>query len=441
MKSVRACIGIGCGALLAALSGLAAATQPQASLSAAMDLILKENRPLPAIEMLRTGVEDGTIPATQVSAQFYAVSGDSPGTYRMNDRHNDVIADYGAPPDLPDAKLLPAIPAIVRASAGKRVVMLNEDHYHQMHRAFGLQVLNALRTAGFTHFGAETFSPSVNESMADGAPDLRTGVYTSDPLYADMARQAAAKGYVLFDYDQRPEQDSGKGSAEDQRLARERAQAGNIAAILKTHPAARIFIYAGSGHIAESSSPGGAKWMAQILKEEHGVDPLTVNQVIGTPRSRPNLDGPLYQAVSSTLPLARPSAVSTSDGLLTERGFDMVIFHPREQQIRGRADWMRIDGYRRPCRVAIPASPQATMIRAFVDSEDSRSIPMDQVRVSPRQTEAMLALPVGTYRLVRQTLTDDEVIGKGVITSRGRGAKRNDLCLPVSIDGTAGAAG
>ncbi|ALN64553.1 hypothetical protein GLA29479_3702 [Lysobacter antibioticus] len=427
MKFARLSTAAGIGMALMVTCTAKAAEAEAPSLSTALNLILKEGRPLPALEMLRTGVESGRFPAA-TSAQFYAISGDAIGTAQMNDRGGKSSQEESLPPLPASWDARPAVAEIVRASTGKQVVMLNEDHYHQLHRAFGLLLLKELRKAGFTHFGAETFGSTLQESMADGAPDLRTGVYTTDPLYADMTRQAAALGYSLFDYEQRPDQESNDGSPEDQRLARERAQAKNIAAILNGDPTARIFIYAGSGHIAESTEPDGREWMALMLKKEHGIDPLTVNQVLGTPRSRSELDSALYRSVGSAL--SSPSVLQSTTGMLTVPGFDIVVFHPRQLLSDGRPTWLGMNGYRSPCRVQFKPNQQPSLIRAFVASEEPRAIPMDQVLISSGAKEVTLMLPVGRYRLVRETLEGNRALGDAAIQpSKGASDEKGGRCL------------
>lgn len=429
MKLTRLSTATGIGIPFMVACALAAQAETP-SLSAALSLILKEGRPLPALEILRIGAESGRLPAA-TSAQFYAISGDAIGTAQMNDRGAKPSRKESLQIVQAELDVRPAIAEIVRASAGKQVVMLNEDHYHQLHRAFGLLLLMELSKEGFTHFGAETFGPSLQESMLDRAPDLDTGIYTSDPLYADMTRQAIALGYSLFDYEQRPNQESSVGTPEDQRLARESAQASNIAAVLKANPTARIFIYAGSGHIAESTEPDGREWMALRLKREYEIDPLTVNQVVGTPRSRPELDSAIYHSVSTAL--THPSIVHLETGPLTVPGFDMVVFHPRQQLVNGRPTWLGMNGYRSPCRVQVKPSRQASLIRAFVATEEPRSIPMDQILISSGAREATLMLPEGSYRLVRESFDDDQALGTWVVNpsigeDEQHGPKR-ELCM------------
>ncbi len=60
----------------------------------------------------------------------------------------------------PEADLIAgdALAAIVEASRGHRVVMLNEAHVASRHRAFLGRLVVALRAEGFTHLAAETFA-------------------------------------------------------------------------------------------------------------------------------------------------------------------------------------------------------------------------------------------------------------------------------------------
>ncbi|WP_223618878.1 hypothetical protein [Lysobacter sp. ESA13C] len=428
MMDYRTCSMAGFGLLL--LAQLATAAPPAPSLPDAIRLITKDNRPMPAVQLLRQGVDAKTFPGA-AAAQFYAVSGDTQGTYRMIDASARVPDVSKSQPDFTGAVLRPALETVVPAAKDRRVVMLNEDHVHQLHRGFALQLLKDLRAQGFTHFGAETFGRKARESLIDDAPDVSTGVYTSDPLYADLARQAKALGFQVFDYEQRKDQEPAEGSQEDQRMARERAQAANIASVLNDDPKARAFVYAGAGHISESPEGDGRIWMAQILREVYGIDPLTINQVYGTPRSRPELDGAEYRATEALGPFTAPVVVATPTGLFSAPGFDILVFHPRERQKHGRPDWLELSGYRHPCRISLKPSNEETMVRAFVASEDPMSIPMDQVLVPVHARSVVMMLPPGEYRMVRQTVVDDRLLGLGRVRKAVAPKAALGLCRPA----------
>ena len=112
--------------------------------------------------------------------------------------------------------------------------MINEAHHAPRHRAFTHRLMLALRDAGFTHFAAETFCSNCATLLTDGAPTKggATGFYTLEPVFGDLARQAAAAGYTLVGYEIRPDQSPPPGTPREQFIPlREQAQADNLKAL------------------------------------------------------------------------------------------------------------------------------------------------------------------------------------------------------------------
>src|SRR3546814_16743947 len=108
-------------------------------------------------------------------------------------------------------------------------------------------------------------------------------------------------GFTLFDYEQRQNQEPPTGADSKQRTSsREQAQADNIARVLADNPHARMLIHVGSGHGSEIPAGDGIAWMALRLKRAIGLDPLSIDQVWGTPRSSAAFDGPLYRGAMSS---------------------------------------------------------------------------------------------------------------------------------------------
>lgn len=310
----------------------------------------------------------------------------------------------GNVPDLAGAELRPAAPEIRAASQGQRIVMLNEAHDQSRHRAYALTLLRDLRNAGFTHFAAETFVHG-GEIVTEGAPTARSGTYTRDPLYGDLARQAAALGYELVAYERRQDQEE-----------REQAQADNLWSLLSSDPDARVFVYAGYSHIEEAPvPPNDALWMAALLKDQYGLDPLTISQTHAMPGLTADQDSRTYQAVDALFDIEQSSVVELADGaLLGSEGVDIWLFHPRERidSETGRPDWLSMDGYRAPYEVTFTPMDERTLIRAFVQGEPGDAIPMDQILVPAGADSVTLMLPPGAYRLVRRT-GDGETLSLG----------------------------
>jgi len=335
--------------------------------------------------------------------EFYAITGDERGTYALIEQGLKPNAEKQI--DTAGYAPQPAIEAIVKAARNRRVVMLNEDHTMQRQRAFAFEVATALRKIGFTHFGAETFTPELTTSMKDGAPKLNTGIYTLDPVFADLARHAAKIGYKLFDYEIRKHQEPSESADRSVQLStREPAQADNIKKRLDANPSARIFIYLGGGHASKIPLRDGTEMMAWRLKRMTGIDPFVVDQLIGTPQSRAEFDGPFYRAVADlgvqTLPVVM---TNVSGKWLTRPGHDLAVLHPRVPDVAGRPGWLTMNGYRKPYALKIAPKPARTLIRAFVKTESADSIAMDQILVMANQTEVSLMLPIGDYSVVRQS--------------------------------------
>lgn len=400
--------------------GAETAKAEQTDWDRAWSLLTKQDRPLSAVVVMEKMVENKKLPA-QTFAQFYAVTGDERGTNALMDQGAE--ADASLPEDTTGYAQKSAIDTIVRAVRDRRVVILNESHDKQRHRAFALEVALQLRKVGFTHFGAETFSRDLAESMKDGAPSLKTGVYTLDPIFADLARQAVVVGYQLFDFEQRPDQrPSGSVDRIARTTAREQAQAENIKKILDANPNARLLVYVGGQHASKIPDQDDVAWMALILKRMTGLDPLTIDQTVGTPRGRADLDNPLYRGIANVSVLNYPVILTNAAGQSFPRsGYDLLVFHPRISDLAGRPGWLEMNGYRKSYALKLTPIPSRTLIRAFVKGEPPGSIAMDQILISANQTEVTLMLPVGQYSVVRQSeIGESTQVDSIVVPGQGR---------------------
>ncbi|MBL8512105.1 MAG: hypothetical protein JNM52_10720 [Betaproteobacteria bacterium] len=417
MRAAIPAVGLSFITLTNPAHGQDAAKNTQNDWDTAWSLLTKQDRPLSAIALMEKMVETKQLPA-QTLAQFYAFTGDERGTNALMDTGIEINP-------LPPVKTSgytqkPAIDAIAEAARGRRIVILNESHDSQRQRAFALDVVMRLYKLGFSHLGAETFSQVVAESMKDGAPDLKTGVYTLDPLLADLTRQAAQTGYQLFNYEQRPDQrPAGKVDRIARITAREQAQADNIKKWLDANPDAKLIIYVGGQHASEIPDQDNVAWMALRLKQMTGLDPLTIDQTAGTPRGRAELDSPLYQAAFHTNPISYPIVLVNKAGeWLSREGYDIVVFHPRLPDSAGRPGWLSMNGYRKSHSLKLPPLPTRTLIRAFVKGEPDGSIAMDQILVKENQTAATLMLPIGQYIVMRELETGELIPIDAALTIR-----------------------
>src|SRR5690606_22367801 len=145
-----------------------------------------------------------------------------------------------------------AIRAIVERARDRRVVIVNEAHDSPRDRAFVLEVAEALKPLGFTHFAAETFLNTTPEMAARemgwlesaGYPRFSTGTYTVDPMFGYLVRRAMTLGYRPVAYEEPYRPDTATLSREEQIVGREQAQAESLArALAEAGPEAKFLVH------------------------------------------------------------------------------------------------------------------------------------------------------------------------------------------------------
>ena len=168
---------------------------------------------------------------------------------------------------------LDATQEIVMQIADKRIVMFNEEHHNPFHRLYLETLLTDFKKQGFSVLAVETLNWEDKELNSRKYAISATGTYTKEPYFANLVRKAIKLGYTVLPYETRDTLDYSIAN-------REKNQANNLAKILKEKPG-KVLVLAGYMHIAEKPLQGyhGVnEWMASILKREHGIDPLTIDQ-------------------------------------------------------------------------------------------------------------------------------------------------------------------
>lgn len=305
----------------------------------------------------------------------------------------------------PDAyEAVEAVAAIARAAGPHRVVMLNEAHNASRHRALLARLLPRLRADGFTHLAAEAFNYEKEPPGAGDPVQPVHGYYLRDPVYAEAVRVALELGFKLVAYEQRPDQSvSGSSLSGAAVLAREQAQADNLAALLIREPLARVVVFAGYGHIAEAE--GGAMFAAR-LKRDTGIDPLTVGQA-GVGAFGPHVeDAPPVRALLERFQPDRAVVLMPKDpqpGALTGEETDLIVLHPALPDVDGRPAWLAHDAGRRRVGTSVPAGVGPRLLQAIHASDADPAIPADQFLVEDAGGPAVLWLRPGRYRLRLET--------------------------------------
>lgn len=301
-----------------------------------------------------------------------------------------------------------AVEAIVEASRGHRVVMLNEAHVASRHRSFLGRLIRALHGEGFTHLAAETFNPSVAELKKGDQLSPQHGWYILDPAFAEAVREALELGWSLAAYEQREDQRSAApGLSDTATLVREQAQADNFGALLRAEPDARFLVFVGYGHLQESGPPFAARF-----KHDTGIDPLTVGQS-GVGSFGPH--APDTPAVQTLLERIRPtvpvvllkqgqsprSAESEED--LTAEGADLIVLHPALPDVERRPGWLAADGARRRLVVEVPPGAGPRLLQAVHKADVDPAIPADQLLIPDAGGACTLWVRPGIYKLRLET--------------------------------------
>ena len=377
------------------------------------EMFWQDGRYLPQYLDLMARAEAGDPAATGLLPHHAAFLGDERTALRRGPGQPGVRA-----PDLSGAWMRDAIEVIVEAARDRRIVILNEAHNVSRHREFAAQVVRALRPLGFDWFAAETFipkqpvpAPSISLYREGTTFHHNYGIYSRDPVYAEMVREAARLGYRFTDYEIRQDQSLLSPDADGEALIaeREEAQADNlIEAVLGPHPESRVFVYCGYSHATETPGPGG-EWFAARLKRKTGIDPLTIEQAFTWPAADPAEDYPWVAGVLSLNP-TRPVVVHQQDGAVlipdTFAGqVDLAVFHPRLPAVNGRPGWLAADPDRVAVDVDVPTVEGPGLLQAVPAAEGPGAVPADQFLLAPGQRRATLLLRPAHY-LIRLETTD-----------------------------------
>jgi hypothetical protein len=322
-------------------------------------------------------------------------------------------------------RALPAIEHIVAASAGRRVVFLNEAHVASRHRGFFAALMRALRPAGFTHIACEDFlnsmylaAPTIASFRAGEVLNPVCGYYLRDPVYAETIREAAELGYRFVAYEAREDQRV-EGEAEGAAIARrEEAQANNFIANVLTDSSARVLVYVGYAHLRERPYQGDNVWFAQRLAQKTGIDPLTIDQAMSGSFGPHAPDSAAVQRVLARFQPRAPIVIDEGAGHVRGGfGADVVLYHPSLPDVRGRPGWLAADPTRRFARVSLrrPVDP-VVLAQAVHASDPDATIPADQFLLREGQTHADFLLRPGRYRIRLETISGFTPVGELTVT-------------------------
>lgn len=92
---------------------------------------------------------------------------------------------------------------ILVEAKNRRLLIFNEAHYMAPHRLFVLSMLKELKAMGYTHLGLEALNHDDSLLNQRKYAVTQTGIYTQEPAFGRLIREALELGFVLFAYEQR----------------------------------------------------------------------------------------------------------------------------------------------------------------------------------------------------------------------------------------------
>lgn len=300
----------------------------------------------------------------------------------------------------------PASDWIAAQADDYRVVMVNEAHHAPQTRVLTIALLQRLREKGYTHLAVEALLNDGTDPMPGGYPVRKTGIYTREPVFAELLREARRLGYSLLPYEP-----NDKGPQTQQQ--RETGQASAIADLLAKEPRAKVLVHAGYAHIGEAQEglPDDARPMAMELAKMSGLQLLTIDQTSTRSYEAADIDT-VGQRLAKQFAVAEPSVLVARDGenaWSNKPGlYDVSVLLPPAIGGSLRPDWLSLDGKRvavaidlAPCLGHLPCVAEARHAR-----EGNDAIPADQFLMRDAADVATpLFLSPGTY-LMRLTGSD-----------------------------------
>jgi len=349
--------------------------------------------------------------------QNYAVQFSQIGDYRRTLAAQSAFEKGRNSPDnnirfdaayVPQFHAVAAQPELLRRTASRQLVILNEAHYQPLNRVFTRSMLAGLYRQGFRYLCLEDLA---NGPQADALlnqrkyPTRATGYYSLEPQYGELERYALALGYVLVPYEYVPTAKAADPMAG--MVAREAGQAHNIQQILEKDPQAKIVVHVGYGHLIEQLNPAGDfGFMGGFLKKSTGLDPFTIHQVDLLEHADSSLDNPYRALLHATQPSVFVNArgalfTSTQDSAK----WDASVYFPPTTYAHGRPTWLLMGGDRHyyPLVVKHITASFPCLVRAYKAGEDvAQAIPADVVEWQSSREDLALVLARGRYALVLQ---------------------------------------
>lgn len=316
--------------------------------------------------------------------------------------------------DLSDYKPVNAKHELAEMIGNHRLVMINEAHHISLHRFFVRQLLQDFYDNGFRYLAIEALDHhGVEKLVTTGFPLESSGTYIIEPQFGQLIRSAIDLGFKLIAYDV---------SESDMNL-RDSLQAANIIQHLKLDEDAKVLIYAGFGHIREFTSNNWVT-LAQSIKRQTGIDPITIDQVQLTEKSSTEFQSSVYNEIIENHHLSHPFLLKNANNDYWVRSqdygvYDLQIIHPVTTFKFGRPDWLNADSTLNKRKIYVQEATEELLVQAYSKKEMEQFdikdlIPLDQTTIQKGEDNCFLFLPQGDYVIrisSRDKLLESRLLG------------------------------
>lgn len=298
---------------------------------------------------------------------------------------------------------------ILEEAQNRRLLIFNEAHYMAPHRLFVLSMLTELKAMGYTHLGLEALNHDDSLLNQRKYAVTETGIYTQEPAFGRLIREALELGFVLFAYEQQFD------DSLQQLQGRELAQAMHVKKVLDAEPKARIVLLCGYDHAVEDTLRGFMGLpMAGQLKQLTGEDPFTVDQ---TALSEYHMVGSRYRKLVD-LPYSALLVDSMGDYFNSAnpaKRIDCHVYHPNTAYVQNRPSWllrpnMRLVALHDQISIRYPC-----LVKILVAGEAADAIPVDVVELQSAddQTASLVYKKRKQYALVENRYGEQQRIPLG----------------------------
>ncbi|MCB0645475.1 MAG: hypothetical protein KDC49_02360 [Saprospiraceae bacterium] len=296
---------------------------------------------------------------------------------------------------------------ILKYASKHQVVIISEAHLKPQHRIFAKKLLVGLKELGFEYLGMETLSSLNNDNdLLDTLIHKRgfplnsqiTGGYTLEPKMGDLVRQALANGYKLFAYEY---------TQPIKGVDRDQIQAENVIRFLKKIGSKKMVIVCGFHHVIEGGMKkrGTQRWMANIIKDSLGIDPLTIYQ--------DNFTEKFISEEHNVLNKGGITEVSVcvddkSNIIKWRQEVDIEVIHPKTKFVNGRPDWLKENPDYKEVDIPVDSITMEfpMIISAYIASEYDKGVPLDRVELKSKYVLKPLILSSGDYVIELKNLDE-----------------------------------